>query len=403
MTRLLVAAFTAAILFAISAAEPSFAQDAAAAVQETTVDRPDPKGIGLRPAATPVAEEIHVFYDAILVPMKIGISVFVLGLLVWVCIRYSKRANPNPKKFSHNTLVEVLWTAIPVFILLIIAVPSFELLSVEDIMPDGQVHEYDATPGQTQYAFPNDFAKSRMVTKARHIEVAAVADNGDRRLLQFDEDYDVANLGDETVVVQLAEALPASERLVITAGRSRVGAKPVLGLFGADRSKIVPAPTLTIKATGFQWGWRYSYPEFGDFEFDALIAAEADVGRELYRLAATNDIVVPEGETVRIITTATDVIHSWTIPAFGVKIDAIPGRLNETWFATDQVNTFYGQCSEICGKDHAFMPISLRVVPRDEFEAWVDEQRELNGMEPVFAGQELAAADSGEERQAALQ
>lgn len=335
--------------------------------------------------------------------MKLGISFFILALLVWVVIRFNKRANPTPSKFSHNTTVEVLWTAIPVVILLIIALPSFELLGVEDTMPDGQVFPYEEVADQTEFGFPNDFPASRMVSKERHIEVAAVGAAGAKRTLQVGRDFDVFDLGEETVRVVLAEALPEGERLEITAGRSRVGRKPVLGFLGRDRSEIVPAPTVTIKATGYQWGWAYSYPDFGDFEFDALMQSEEEAGRELFRLATTNDIVVPAGETIRVITSARDVIHSWTIPEFGVKIDAIPGRLNETWFHTDQERMFYGQCSEICGKDHAFMPISVRVVPREEFEAWVDEKRELEGLEPLFGNQELAAVTGGAAAQATLQ
>ncbi|GGY53044.1 cytochrome c oxidase subunit II [Parvularcula lutaonensis] len=407
MTRLPVVAALAALTSLFLAAAPAHAADMAglaqSLVQEQFQDTIDPKGIDLRDAASPVAEQIHSFYNAILVPMKVGISLLILGLIIWVVLRFNKRANPNPAKFSHNTLVEVIWTAVPVFILLIIAVPSFELLQVEDVMPDGQVFEYEKQPGQTQFGFANDFPESRMVTKERHIEVAAISDSGAKRLLQADDDFEVAGLGEERVLVTLKQPLPANERLVITAGRSRVGAGPVLGLFGPDRSEIVPAPTLTIKATGYQWGWAYSYPEYGDFEFDALMAPPEATTEELYRLATTNDIVVPAGETVRIITTARDVIHSWAMPAFGIKIDAIPGRLNETWFKTDIETTFYGQCSEICGKDHSFMPISLRVVSREEFEAWIDERRELEGMEPMFANQELAAAEqSGAARAAAL-
>ena len=149
-------------------------------------------------------------------------------------------------------------------------------------------------------------------------------------------------------------------------------------------------PSVTIKATGYQWGWNYSYPDYGDFELDALIVQKEDLADpSLYLLAATNNVVVPAGETVRIVTTARDVIHSWAMPAFSLKIDAVPGRINETWFVAPTPGMYYGQCSEICGKDHAFMPIALEVLPRDEYEAWVDEQRELNGMEPVFAQTQL--------------
>jgi heme/copper-type cytochrome/quinol oxidase subunit 2 len=360
----------------------------------TEADVPDPTGTGLRVAATPVAEEVHAFYEYILLPMKLLISFFVLALIVWVVVRYNRHANPVPKKFSHNTAVEVAWTLVPVLILLVIAVPSFDLLYLEDTMPDGRRVQYQG--GTDTFTFENDFAESRLIQANRHLEVAVIdAASGDRRLLELD-DYSVEGFGEEALTIRLAQPLPASQRLEVVGGRSRVGAKPILGLFGVDRSRIVPAPTLTIKAVGYQWGWAYSYPDFGDFEFDALMAPADTVPSELYRFATTNDIVVPAGETVRVITTGRDVIHSWAMPAFGVKIDAIPGRLNETWFYTEKESTFYGQCSEICGKDHAFMPISVRVVPRPEFEAWVNEQRALAGLEPlIFDEPEQVAALSG--------
>ncbi|MEM1409592.1 MAG: cytochrome c oxidase subunit II [Pseudomonadota bacterium] len=258
-------------------------------------------------------------------------------------------------------------------------------------MPDGQVFEYEKQSG-TLYGFNNAFPEARMVKDKRHIEVLALSDAGDRRILYPGDDFEVNGLGGEEVRVTLNEPLPTSEHLMIRAGRTRVGKKKVLGLFGRDRSQVVPAPTVTIKATGYQWGWAYSYPDFGDFEFDALMMSEAEAGKDLYRFATTNDIVIPVGETVRLVTTGRDVIHSWAMPSFGVKIDAIPGRLNETWFYTEQEKTFYGQCSEICGKDHAFMPISVRVVSRDEFEAWIDEKRDYEGLEPLFSGEKLADA-----------
>ena len=366
----------------------------------TEADLPNPIGTGLRKAATPVAEEIHHFYEYILLPMKLLISFFILALIVWVAVRYNKHANPVAGKFSHNTVVEVIWTAVPILILLVIALPSFDLLYLEDTMPDGKKELY--APGGRVFEYENDFADSRLIEANRHLEVAVVdVDTGNRELLTAD-DYEVDGFGDEVLTISLAEALPASQRLEVVGGRSRVGAKPILGLFGEDRSRIVPAPSMTIKATGYQWGWAYSYPDFGEFEFDALIAPPDTVPEELYRLAATNDVVVPAGETVRVITTGRDVIHSWAMPAFGVKIDAIPGRLNETWFYTEQEGTYYGQCSEICGKDHAFMPIGVRVVSRPQFEAWVDEQRDLAGQEPLFGTPELTAAVSSDTASADL-
>jgi cytochrome c oxidase subunit 2 len=353
------------------------------------VDGPDPIGVGLRRAVTPVAEEVHHFYEYILLPMKLLISFLVLGLIIWVLIRYNKLANPVARKFSHNTAVEVAWTAVPVIILLIIALPSFDLLYLEDTMPDGQRVIYEG--GGSEFAYENDFEESRLIEKVRHLELTAIGQDGQRRMLGAD-DYEVEGFGEEELIIRLASPLPVTERLEVVGGRSRVGRKPILGLFGEDYSRIVPAPSMTVKATGYQWGWAYSYPDFGDFEFDALMAPPNTVPAELYRLAATNAVVVPAGETVRVITTGRDVIHSWAMPAFGVKIDAIPGRLNETWFYTEEVGNYYGQCSEICGKDHAFMPIQVTVVTRPEFEAWVDDQRELGGLEPLFAPAAQVAA-----------
>lgn len=361
-------------------------------IEGAEADEPNPTGTGLRRAVTPVAEEVHHFYEYILLPMKLLISFFVLGLIVWVCVRYNKDANPVARKFSHNTVVEVAWTLVPVVILLVIALPSFDLLYLEDTMPDGQKVIYEG--GGDTFGFDNDFEESRMIESVRHLEVARILPNGERELLGAD-DYEVGGFGEEELVIRLARPLARADRLEVVGGRSRVGEKPVLGLFGEDRSRIVPAPSMTIKAAGYQWGWAYSYPDFGDFEFDALLAPAGTVPENLYRLAATNSVVVPAGETVRVITTGRDVIHSWAMPAFGVKIDAIPGRLNETWFYTEEVGNYYGQCSEICGKDHAFMPIQVTVVTRPEFEGWVDRQRELNGLDPLFAAEgQLAAAEA---------
>ncbi len=378
----------ATALFTLIAADAALAQEAASTISAGE-DVPIDKAITLREAASPIAVEVHSFHNAILLPVMVGISLFVLGLLVWVVLRYNRKANPNAKQFSHNTLVEVIWTGIPIFILIIIAVPSFDLLYLQDKMPDGQVNEYEA--GTRAAAFPNDFAPSRKVTKERHLEVSLVDQaNGAVTTLTAD-DYDVEGFGDEELIITLANPVPDGSRLRIIGGRSRMGQKPVLGLFGKDESQIIPEPTVTIKATGFQWGWTYSYPDFNDFEFDALIAPRDSVPSHLYRLATTNDVVVPAGETIRLVTTARDVIHAWAIPAFAVKIDSIPGRLNETWFYTEKEGTYYGQCSEICGIDHAFMPISVKVVSREEFEVWVDQQLIDNGLEPTFSGADQLA------------
>ncbi|MEL6366197.1 MAG: cytochrome c oxidase subunit II, partial [Pseudomonadota bacterium] len=175
-----------------------------------------------------------------------------------------------------------------------------------------------------------------------------------------------------------------------------------IALFSFDllyKEDVVPEADMTVKVSGYQWGWSYSYPDHGDFEFASNMLPEEDVvamhgDTSLYRLEVDNRVVVPAGATVRVITTATDVIHSWAIPQFALKLDAVPGRLNETWFKADTPDIYYGQCSEICGIKHAFMPIAVEVVPQSEFEAWVDEQRAFAGLPPMYADQEQFA-DAG--------
>jgi cytochrome c oxidase subunit 2 len=224
--------------------------------------QPAPWEYKLQEAATPVMENITWFHDALLVVITL-ITLFVLGLLVAVMVKFNARANPVPSRTTHNTLIEVAWTLIPVLILVSIAVPSFRLL-----------------------------------------------------FLELD----------------------------------------------------IPKADLTIKATGKQWYWSYAYPDNGKFEFDSLMAQD----KQPRLLGVDNEMVVPVNKIVRVETTGADVIHSFAVPAFGIKIDAIPGRLNETWFKATKTGVFYGQCSELCGKDHAFMPIAVRVVSDQEFASWVE-------------------------------
>ena len=231
--------------------------------------QPEPWQMNFQPAATPVMEQITSFHNLLLWIIT-GIALFVLLLLLWVFIRFNSRANPEPQKFSHNTLLEVLWTAIPIVILVAIAIPSLRLLYLQDQIP------------------PADF---------------------------------------------------------------------------------------TIKATGYQWYWSYEYPDHGIGEYFAAMIEEEDLQEGQPRLLATdNPVVVPVGATVRVIVTAADVLHNWAMPAFGVKMDAVPGRINETWFRAEGEGTYYGQCSELCGQRHAFMPIQVEVVSQAEFDAWVSEQ-----------------------------
>ena len=222
--------------------------------------------LNLQGSVTPVMDAIHGLHNYLLVIIT-AIMVFVLGLLIYVCVRFNAKANPTPSKTTHNTVLEVAWTVVPILILITIAIPSF-------------------------------------------------------RLIYFQRE--------------------------------------------------IPQADLTIKATGNQWYWSYEYPDQAGISFDSAMLTDAEAAeKNLPRLLATdNEVVVPTGKIVRLIVTAGDVIHGWTIPSFGAKIDAIPGRLNEEWFKVEKDGIYYGQCSELCGKDHAFMPIMVRAVPQADFDAW---------------------------------
>jgi cytochrome c oxidase subunit 2 len=244
--------------------------------------QPAPWEYKLQEAASPVMEQIIWFHNWLLWIITI-ITLFVLALLVAIVIKFNAKSNPIPSRTTHNTLIEVAWTLIPVLILVGIAVPSFRLL----------FQELD-----------------------------------------------------------------------------------------------VPKADLTIKATGKQWYWSYAYPDNGKFEFDSLLAQD----KQPRLLGVDNEMVVPINKIVRIQTTGADVIHSFAVPAFGIKIDSIPGRLNETWFKTTKLGMFYGQCSELCGKDHAFMPIAVRVVNDQEFAAWVETAKKKFASNPANAFASVGAA-----------
>ncbi len=241
------------------------------AFAQERMGQPTPGGMGLQQAASPLKHDAHFFHDIILLPIITVISLFVLGLLIWVVVRYNRKANPVPATWSHNTAIEVAWTLIPVLILMVIAVFSFRLL------------------------------------------------------------FDYHNM---------------------------------------------PKPDLTVKAVGYQWNWGYEYPDQKIPEYISNMLPEDEVAarglpKDVFRLAATEPMVVPVNKVVRVQVTAADVIHAFALPAFGLKTDAVPGRLNETWFKAEKVGTYYGQCSELCGVDHAFMPIEIKVVTQAEFDAWV--------------------------------
>jgi cytochrome c oxidase subunit 2 len=235
--------------------------------------QPSPWQMGLQDSATPIMSDITWFHDVLLWITAV-ISGFVLLLLLIIILRFNARANPTPTRTTHNTLLEVLWTILPVIILACIAVPSFRLLFV-----------------------------------------------------QLD----------------------------------------------------VPKPDLTVKATGSQWYWTYNYPDNGNLKIISAMLDEEHLKQlkpdEPRLLAVDNDMVVPVNKVVHVIVTGTDVIHSFNVPSFGIRIDAVPGRINETWFKATTVGMFYGQCSELCGKDHSFMPIAVKVVSDADFAAWLAQQQ----------------------------
>ena len=356
-------------------------------------------GISMLPANSALAEQVHFFHNWILMPIITVISLLVLALLLWIVARYNSKANPTPRKFSHNTLIEIVWTGVPILILLFIALPSFDLLYKEDVVPDGKQVTFRGDGQTGDFVFANDFAPGREIRSPRHLEVL-VDDGAGARKLKNRADYRLSGLGDAEVVVEFETPPAPGTSIVVRGGRSGISVKdcPLTArYFDTCEKHIALAPTMTIKAVGYQWNWQYSYPDFGDFDFFSNLLPEDQATPETWLLEVDNRLVVPVGETIRIITTANDVIHSWAMPAFAVKIDAVPGRLNETWFEAEREGVYYGQCSEICGIKHAYMPIAVEVVSRPEFEAWVDSQRALAGMEPMFDvdSVKLADADAG--------
>lgn len=364
-----------------------------------------PGGVSLQPANSAVAQDVHFFHNAVLMPIITFICFFVLALLIWVMVRYNRGVNPSPQKFSHNTLVEVVWTGVPILILLIIALPSFELLYKQDVTPDGKQAVIQADGQASEFVFANDFPERRMVKKSRHLEVL-VAGGAETRRLRHKDDYTVEGFGEPELRVALKETPAAGERVIIRGGQSSQNAADcgfVGRYFDVCEKEIVMAPTMTLKVNGYQWNWQYFYPDFGNFDFFSNMLAEGDVSDELYRLEVDNRVVVPVGETIRVITTANDVIHAWAMPAFALKIDAVPGRINETWFKAEREGVYYGQCSEICGVKHAFMPIAVEVVSRPAFEAWIDEQRAFAGMDPMFTNDNLKLAQQENDAPLALE
>jgi cytochrome c oxidase subunit 2 len=242
-------------------------------------DQPKQWQLGFQDAASQSMSEIVSFHNNILLPIIIAISVFVLFLMIYTCIRFRASKNPNPSKTTHNVAVEVLWTLIPCLILIVMAVPSFKILYKQD---------------------------------------------------------------------------------------------------------TIPKVDLTIKAVGYQWYWGYEYPD-ENIIFESYMIKEEELKENQPRLLTVdNELVVPVNKVVKVLITANDVLHAWALPSFGVKRDAVPGRINETWFKAEKVGTYYGQCSELCGIQHAFMPITVRVVTDEEYAEWLSEAKMKFANEPII-------------------
>jgi len=272
-------------LTAIAATAAVLAASAGAAL--AGIGQPTPWQIGMQGAVTPVMEDISGF-NTFLFWITTAIAVFVMVLLGIIVVRFNARKNPVPSRTTHNTTLEVIWTIVPVLILLLIAVPSFRLLFVE---------------------------------------------------------------------------------------------------------LDVPKPDVTIKATGKQWLWSYRYPDNGDFEFDSTVVQDKDLKPGQPRLLTVdNEVVVPVNKVVHVLVTGADVIHSFAVPSFGIRIDAIPGRINDTWFKATREGMYYGQCSELCGVDHSFMPIAVRVVSDDEFAKWAAQTKQKYAAEQSAPPTAVAAA-----------
>jgi len=230
-----------------------------------------PGQLGFMEAATPIMEELVSFHDMLMIIIT-AITIFVTVILCYIMVRFNAKANPVASKTTHNTLLEIVWTTVPILILVVIAVPSFRLLYAQDVIPEADV---------------------------------------------------------------------------------------------------------TVKAIGNQWYWSYEYPDHEEIMFDAIMLDDAEaVAAGHPRLLGTDErVVVPVNKVIRVQVTSNDVIHAWTIPAFGSKIDAVPGVLNETWFKATKEGLYYGQCSELCGIRHGFMPIMVEVVSEAEYEAWLEEAK----------------------------
>jgi cytochrome c oxidase subunit 2 len=234
------------------------------------VGAPQPWEMGMQRSFSPVKDRVIDLHNLVLAIITV-ITLFVAALLMWVVYRYNAQRNPTPSRTSHNTVLEISWTVIPVLILVVMAIPSFRLIYYQDRTPD---------------------------------------------------------------------------------------------------------PDMTIKVTGHQWYWEYSYPDQGNLDIESRYVGDDDLKPgQLRLLDVDNQLVIPVNKKIRILTTSTDVIHSFFIPSFGVQRYAIPGRTIETWLEANEIGTFYGECNQICGQNHSQMPISVRALSEADFKTWVDQAK----------------------------
>jgi len=298
-------AFMLAFAFqSVAAQEAEAAAEAAPASDYTPMAPTEGKGMPdggmhFQDQYTAIGKDALFMHDAFLIPMMAGVSLLVLGLLLWVVVVYRRKANPEPSRTTHNTAVEVIWTLLPVLVLVAIAIPSISLL--------------------------------------------------------------------------------------------------------AKQFETPPEDAVTVKAIGYQWYWGYEYPDNGGFEVISNMLSKADAlaNGEPALLAVDKRLVVPANTPIRLQTTAADVIHSFAVPSLWFKLDAVPGRLNERMVIIEEPGVYYGQCSELCGARHGFMPIAVEALPRDEWEAWVLEQPGGTLANADDAAEDLAEEDVESEADAA--
>jgi cytochrome c oxidase subunit 2 len=242
-------------------------------------DKPAPWQIGFQESVTPIMDKFIAFHDLLLVVI-FAVSIFVTLLLAYVCIKFRAKKNPVPSKTSHNTFIEIIWTVVPIIILVAITIPSMKTLYYNETIVDAE---------------------------------------------------------------------------------------------------------MTLKVIGNQWYWSYQYPDHQNISFDSNIIRDENLkDGDIRLLSVDNQVVLPVDTTIRVQTTGADVIHNWAIPAFGTKLEAVPGKLNEGWIRVNKIGTYYGQCSELCGTGHGFMPISVRVVSKEEFANWVESKKSKDSVSEVM-------------------